>query len=122
MGTSMVVLATTCRPADLSPVAAGWKTSETVQLPPGASVGVRVAHGMGPPGARVNIALSTPITVIEVTGRLVAPVFVIVTTVGAEGVPVVTVEKFSGVAGVTAMPVGMPVPVMGTSTTMFATA
>lgn len=89
-----MILDTTRRLADLSPTDAGWNVTATVQLAPGGNVGVRLAHGVGPPGATRNIALLGPVTEIVVAGRNVVPVFEMVKNLVDDGVPMVTEPKF----------------------------
>ena len=72
---------------------AGVKVAVIVQLPPGVMVGVRVAHGLDPPVATLNIPASPPVMPIELIMRFAVPVFEIVTVCAVEELPTFTEPK-----------------------------
>jgi len=88
--TSRVMLDTARKVAYFIPIDVGRKVTATVQLAPGVRVGFRLAQGVGPPGARLNMAAWGPETDIEPTGRSVAPVFDMTNTCGVEALPTFT--------------------------------
>ena len=75
------------------PVDAGVKVDVIVQLPPGVMVGVRLAHGLGPPVATLNMPASPPDMLIALITRFAVPVFEIVNTCAVEGLPTFTEPK-----------------------------
>src|SRR4030065_19406 len=77
----------TDRPVLLPPADAGVKVAVIVQLPPGVMVGVRVAHGLDPPVAALNMPASPPVILIELITRFAVPVFEIINVCAVDGLP-----------------------------------
>ena len=87
------------RVVDFAPSDVGENVTLTAQLAPADTVGVRVVHV---PAETVNIPVSPPVFVIELTTREPTPTLLIVTVLAVDVVPTSTLPKLDDV-GLTEM-------------------